>query len=68
MRKYRVIFYFTDKNGFPETYEDGTTVYHDEIIKAYNGGEAIGRLKDMCEQQPEIVSITIVEEQNERVI
>ena len=62
MRKYKIIFYFLDKNGFAETHEDGSIKYNDEIIQAYNAGEAVSRLKDMCEQEPEISSVIIVEE------
>lgn len=62
MRNYKIYFYFTDKNGMPEIYEDGQIVYHDETIQAYNAGEAIGILKDNCEQEPVIVSVNIVEE------
>lgn len=57
MRNYRIIFFFVDKNGYQETYEDGMAKYNDEIIQAYNGGEAIDKLKAICEQEPKIVSV-----------
>lgn len=57
MRNYRMIFYFIDKNGYQETYADGMVKYNDEIIQAYNGGEAIDKLRVMCEQEPKIVSV-----------
>lgn len=55
MRKYKIIFYFPTKKGEQETYEDGFPKYNDEIIEAYNGGEAIDKLRAKCQTNPRIV-------------
>lgn len=67
MRKYKIIFYFADRDGKQETYEDGSPKFNDEIIFAYNGGEAIEKLKAICEQEPEIVLVREVQK-NERIM
>ena len=55
MRKYKIIFYFPNKSGKQETYEDGMLKFNSEIIEAYNGGEAIDKLKKICSVEPRIV-------------
>lgn len=69
MRKYKVVFCFIDKDGYIETYNDGMEKYHIEEVQAYNGGEAMDKLREkFTAKKPEIISVTVVEEQNERVI
>lgn len=65
MRKYKIIFYFAYRDGKQETYEDGSPKFNNETICAYNGGEAIEKLKAICEQEPEIVLVK-EEQKNER--
>lgn len=61
MRKYKIIFYFPTKNGEQETYEDGFAKYNSEIITAYNGGEAIDKLRKMFKEEPKIEEVREVQ-------
>lgn len=67
MRNYKVIFYFLNKNNEQEYYEDGMPKYNIETIQAYNGGEAIDKLRSICEQEPVIVEVK-EEQRDERII
>lgn len=70
MRKFEIVYCFTDSKGCVETYEDGLEKYYIEEVEAYNGANAIDKLKanENFKKEPEIVSIKIKEELYERNI
>lgn len=70
MRKFEIVYCFKDWRGYVETYEDGLEKYYIDEVEAYNGADAIERLKNKEQfvNEPEIVSIKIKEELYERNI
>lgn len=66
MRKYEIIFCFTDSKGNVQKDENGLEQYFLEVVEAYNKGEAIEKLneKEKFLVKPEIINIRIVEVQN----
>lgn len=72
MRKFEIVYCFTRYEGkklVPETYEDGCEKYYIDEVEAYNGNDAIERLKKQEKfiTEPEIVSVKVKEEQDVRI-
>ena len=68
MRNYKIVYCFLDRKGNVQRDENDLEEYFIEIIEAYNGGDAIDKLKEKEKfiDTPQIVDIREV--QNERVM
>ena len=69
MRKYQIVYCFVDSKGNVQKDEDGLDQYLMQVIEAYNGGEALEKLKakEKFLVMPEIIDIREVQK-NERII
>ena len=69
MRKYQIVYCFVDSKGNVQKDEDGLDQYLMQVIEAYNGGEALEKLKakEKFLVMPEIINIREVQK-NERTI
>ena len=69
MRKYQIVYCFVDSKGNVQKDEDGLDQYLMQVIEAYNGGDALEKLKtkEKFLVMPEIIDIREVHK-NERII
>ena len=69
MRKYQIVYCFVDSKGNVQKDEDGLDQYLMQVIEAYNGGDALEKLKakEKFLVMPEIIDIREVQK-NERII
>ena len=69
MRKYQIVYCFVDSKGNVQKDENGLDQYLIQVIEAYNGGEALEKLKakEKFLIMPEIIDIREVQK-NERII